>query len=410
MTSERKPGRKILRRTIVLGLVIVIVGLIAWRVQAALVTAPARMHRGGSALRVDAVRVTRQAVPLTIHAAGSVETFHSVAIRAQVSGVLQKVLFQEGDEVKAGQPLFVIDPKPYQAQVDQARGQLEQDKAKLSADRTNAARMAKLVKQGYVSTQDNLNAQVLVAQDKGLIATDQAKLAQARLSLDYTRISAPIGGKTGALAFKADNLVQANDTTPLVTINQISPIFVQFDIPQSQLDTLLRYRGDPALDIFVRSPDDRLITSGGKLVFIDNTVNKNAGTLSLKAQFANAQHQLWPGELVHVGLQLTVQSGLAVIPSTAVQPGQQGDYVYVVDNGKVAVRNIKVLRQYEDYSVIGEGLDTGDEVVVHIPRALHEGLAVSANLLPPVTIAASGGSANGPASSARTTVAPDAHS
>lgn len=386
-------GRRVPVRWIVVAMVLIVIGLVTWRLLGRLGSQGRPHFRGADTIEVDAVRVSRQPVPLVLHAAGTVETFHSVAVRPQVGGVLEKVLFDEGDEVKAGQLLFVIDPKPYEVQVAQARGQLEQDKAKLASDRANAERSGRLVKQGYVSSQDNQNAQALVQQDGGKVAADKAALDQAELQLGYTKIRAPISGKTGALAYKAGNLLQANDTTPLVTINQLAPIQVQFDIPQSQIDLLQRYRHDPALNVFVRSPGGSLAASDGKLVFVDNSVNQGSGTLTLKAQFANTRHQLWPGELVHVELQLTVQPDLAVIPNTAVQPGQQGDYVYVIHGGKVVVRNVKVLRQYENYAVIGQGLGSGDKVVVHIPRDLHEGLAVRANLMPDVTLTASAATA-----------------
>ena len=396
MTRKHKPARWIL-----LGAVLVVTGLLGWRISGLMSPARHRPHMA-SALEVDALRIARQPVPLVLHAAGVVQTHHSVAVRAQVGGILQKVLFNEGDEVKAGQLLFVIDPKPYEVQVAQAKGKVEQDKAKLASDNANAERSARLVKQGYVSSQDNQNAAALVLQDKGTLATDEAGLEQARLQLQYTHIHAPISGKTGALAYKTGNLIQPNDTTPLVTINQISPILVQFDIPQSQIATLQRYLHDPALNIYVRASDGSLVANNGKLVFIDNTVNQDSGTLTLKAEFGNKKDGLWPGELVHVSMQLTVQPNAIVVPDTAVQPGQQGNYVYVVDNGKVKVQNVTVQRQYQSYSVISQGLDTGDEVVVHIPRDLHEGLAVRTHMLPAIDIAA--------ADSAATSTAPSASS
>ena len=396
MAPKHKPVRWIL-----LGVVLAVTGILAWRITDLMAPARHGPHMANS-LEVDALRITRQSVPLVLHAAGVVQTHHSVAVRAQVGGILQKVMFNEGDEVKAGQLLFVIDPKPYEVQVAQAKGKVEQDKAKLAADQANAERSARLVKQGYVSSQDNQNAAALVLQDKGTLATDEAGLEQARLQLQYTHIHAPISGKTGALAYKTGNLIQPNDTTPLVTINQISPILVQFDIPQSQIATLQRYLHDPALNIYVRASDGSLVANNGKLVFIDNTVNQDSGTLTLKAEFKNRKDELWPGELVHVSMQLTVQPDAIVVPDTAVQPGQQGDYVYVVDNGKVKVQDVKVQRQYGNYAVIGQGLDTGDEVVVHIPRDLREGLAVSTHMLPAINIADAG--------AASTSTAPNASS
>lgn len=399
MTRKHRPVRWIALAT---GLALV--GVLGWRIAA--IVAPGGQPSGGrfahnaSALEVDVVRVSKQTVPVVVHAAGSVKTNHSVAVQAQVGGTLQKVLFEEGDQVKAGQLLFVIDPRPYEIQVAQAQGKVEQDKAKLASDQANAERDARLVKQGYVSTQDNENAAALVLQDKGTLAADQASLEQAKLQLGYTKIHAPISGKTGALAYKTGNLIQANATTPLVTINQISPILVQFDIPQSEIGDLQRYLHDPAMESFIRSSTGSLIARGGKLVFIDNTVNQDSGTLTLKAQFRNSDHVLWPGELVHVSMQLTVEHDALVVPDTAVQPGQQGNYVYLVDNGKVAVRKVDVEREYENYAVIGKGLRPGDEVVVHIPRELRDGLAVRANVLPGINVAAAASSGTSATASA----------
>ncbi|MGH8161504.1 MAG: efflux RND transporter periplasmic adaptor subunit [Gammaproteobacteria bacterium] len=399
-------ARKFKRWPIVAAVAAAIVGLIAWRVQAVLV--PSHHARGYAALPVDAVRVTRQSVPLAIHAAGTVQTFHSVAVLAQVGGTLDKVLFNEGDQVKAGEPLFVVDPRTYQAQVDQARGQVEQDEAKLASDRANDERMANMIKQGYVSAQDYQNQQALVAQDEGLVASDKAKLVQAQVQLDYTHISAPISGKTGALAFKAGNLVQASGTTPLVTINQIEPILVTFNIPQSDIVLLQQYRNNPALDVSINSATGQTVASNGKLIFVDNSVNQNAGTLMLKAQFANQKHQLWPGELVHVGVQFAIESNQIALPTAAVQPGQGSDYVFVVQNGGAVVRNVTVARQYGGYSIISAGLNPGDVVVVNIPQQLHEGLAVRPTLLPTVAVVPASGSAGG--GTRGDPVAPDPHS
>jgi len=383
-------ARKLVRGGIA-ATVLAIAGIAAWRITVLLAPPDHGAARQPPALRVDAVRVTRRSVPLVIDAPGVVQTHHSVQVHSRVGGVLQKVFFQEGDEVKAGQVLFLIDPQPYKVAVDQAEGQVEQDKAKLASDRANSERMARLVKQGYVSTQDNQNAAAQVEQDKGTLAADRAKLEQAQLQLGYTRITAPIGGRTGALAYKSGNLVQANDSTPLVTINQVSPILVQFSIPQSQLTALMRHRRDPALSVAVRDPSGKQVARGGKLVFVDNAIDQSTGTLSLKAEFPNAGDSLWPGELVSVGLRLSIQHDAVAIPSVAVQPGQNGSYVYTVKKGSVAVRDIDVAREYGGYAIVDKGLAPGDVVVVHIPRELHEGLAVRAHLVSGKSVAADSG-------------------
>lgn len=361
---------------------VVVAGIIAWRVQA--VRAPARdpAHlQHAPALTVEAVKTGRQAVPLVFQANGRAQTRHSVTVRAQVGGVVKKVLFQEGDEVKAGQLLFVIDPEPYQIQVAQSAGKVKQDQAKLQADSASAERMSKLVGQSYVSAQDYENAKAQVKQDQAVLATDQALLEQARMQLGYTKIRAPISGRTGEIAYKAGNLIEANGTTALVTINQIAPILVQFDLPQSQLPALLRYRDSGTLGVSVSDAAGATIESDGKLVFLDNTVNTTTGTLSLKARFDNGKRALWPGELVTVNLTLTVQQNAMVVPTVAVQPGQNGDYVYTIEDGRVGVHNVAVLREYQGLAIIGKGLAPGDTVVVRVPRDLHEGLPVKAHLM-----------------------------
>ncbi|HET6655805.1 MAG TPA: efflux RND transporter periplasmic adaptor subunit [Gammaproteobacteria bacterium] len=356
---------------------IAVAGIIAWRIYAN-AAPPATPARAGQmpSMTVDTVSVVQHAVPLIFQANGRAQTRHSVTVRARVGGILQKVLFHEGDRVEAGQLLFVIDPEPYRIQVAQAEAKVKQDEAKLAADKATTERMSKLIGNSYISEQDYQNAKALVKQDQATLAADQAMLAQAKMQLGYTRIHSPISGKTGEITYKAGNLIDANGATALVTINQITPIEVQFDLPQSQLPALVRYRDNGQLDVSVADASGTMIASDGKLVFMDNTVNQNTGTLSLKALFPNAERAIWPGELVTVSLTLMVEDNAMVVPMVAVQPGQHGSYVFTVENGKVAVRNVEVERQYQGLAVITDGLKPGDTVVVRVPRQLREGLPV----------------------------------
>lgn len=362
---------------------VVVAAVVAWRVDVASGRdAPgADFRHGGYTMTVDAIKASREAVPLVFQASGRAQTRHSVTVRAQVGGVLKKVLFHEGDRVKAGQLLFVIDQEPYRIKVEQSEGKVKQDQAKLAADQANAQRMAKLIGKKYVSAQDYENAKALVKQDEATLTTDQAALDDARMQLGYTEIRAPISGKTGEITYKAGNLIDANGATALVTINQIMPILVQFDLPQSQLPTLLRYRDNGGMKVTIADANGNTIADDGKLVFLDNAVNQGTGTLSVKALFPNKDRAVWPGELTTVILTLTVQKDALVVPTVAVQPGQNGSYVFTVEDGKVKVHNVEVAREYKGMAIIDKGIQAGDTVVVRVPRELHEGLPVKTHIM-----------------------------
>lgn len=368
-------------RISIAAIVVALVGLAGWRIYHNTHPDPMGAHRRHEAMSVDVVKVQQKSVPVVLQLTGHAETEHSVAVRAQVGGVLNKVLFQEGDQVKTGQLLFVIDPEPYRIQVAQSEGQVKQDEAKLEADEANATRITGLTHGGFVSAQDVENARAQVKIDRAAIATDKAKLAEARMQLGYTEIRAPISGKTGAIAFKSGNLIQVSDTTPLVTINQLSPILVQFDVPQSQLPAVRRYAHEGSVVVSAVRSDGTPIEDDGKLVFIDNGVNQASGTVSLKARFPNEGHRIWPGQLMAVDLTLTTEHNVSVVPSIAVQPGQQGSYVYAVENGKVAVRNVRVQREYQGLSIIEGDVAPGDLVVVRVPRSIKDGITVTPRVI-----------------------------
>lgn len=356
----------------------VLVGFVGWRVYSIATRSYRPIREGQQATLVDTVKARLRDVPLVIRSAGIVQTDHSVSIQAQVAGMLSKVLFREGEEVKAGQLLFVINPAPYLAQVEAAQGQVEQDEAKIAIDRANARRMARLIHLGYVSTQQNEDAEATVKQDEGTLTADRAKLEEAKLQLGYTQIHAPISGKTGAISYKTGNLIQANGSPPLVTINQIEPILVQFSIPQSQVPTLMKYRRGKALSVSIVRGDGKSIASGGSLTFINNLIDESTGTLELKARFPNRRRVLWPGELVTVALTLTIQNHVVVVPSIAVQPGQDGSYVYTIAKGRAVIRKVHIVRVYNGLAIVSSGLKPGAPIIVNIPRTLHQGAPIIA--------------------------------
>jgi multidrug efflux system membrane fusion protein len=329
--------------------------------------------KGGGPLTVRAVPAIVKPMPVLIEAVGTVEPEHSVQVRAQVSGVLQSVLFKEGDKVKAGQLLFQIDPRTFQAQYNQALAALARDKAQLENARAQQERLQPLLKREYITRQEY---DVAVTSAKSLEATvqaDQAVAEAARIQLEFTRIRAPISGRTGALAVKPGNLVPAAGTgTPLVTINTMDPVLVTFSIPERQLEDVRRF--DKQMVIEILPERNAPPVSEGKLVFIDNTVTPQTGTVVLKTRVPNASEAIWPGQFVNVRIVLTIDPEAIVVPEAAVQPGQDGSFVYLIDeNSRVKVQPIKVSRQIGNEVVIAEGVKAGDRVITEIPQALTPG-------------------------------------
>lgn len=334
--------------------------------------------KGGGVLTVRAAQAIVKPMPVLIEAVGTVEPEQSVQVRAQVSGVLQSVQFREGDKVHAGQVLFLIDPATYQAQYKQALAQLERDRAQLENARAQQQRLEPLLKREFITRQEY---DVAVTSTKSLEATvqaDQAAAEQARIQLSYTRITAPIAGRTGALSVKAGNLVQAASSgSPLVTINTMDPILVGFSVPERQLDEIRRYQNDKQMRIEILAERNVAPVAEGKLVFVDNTVTAQTGTVLLKTRVSNANEAIWPGQFVNVRLVLTVEPEAVVVPEAAVQPGQDGSFVYLIDeNNKVKVQPVVVSRQLAGDVVIQSGVKAGDKVITEIPQALTPGATV----------------------------------
>jgi len=333
---------------------------------------------GGGPLTVRAVSAVVKPMPLLIEAVGTVEPEHSVQVRAQVSGVLKAVQFKEGDNVKAGQVLFLIDPATYQAQYNQALAALARDRAQLENARAQQQRLEPLLKREFITRQEY---DVAVTSAKSLEATvqaDQAAAEQLRIQLSYARITSPISGRTGALSVKPGNLVQAAGAgAPLVTINTMDPILVSFSIPERQLDEVRRYQNDRQMRIEILPDRNTPAVAEGKLVFVDNTVTAQTGTVLLKTRVANPKELIWPGQFVNVRIVLTVEPEAVVVPEAAVQPGQEGSFVYLIDeNSKVKVQPVKISRQLGADVVIASGIKAGDRVITEIPQALTPGATV----------------------------------
>ena len=357
------------------------------------------------AVPVVVANVTLETVPLQVSAIGRTEAYSTVSVTSQAEGLMTKVYFTEGQYVKKGDLLFNIDPRPSQAGLAgtvanqskavsdqrQAEATLAKDQAQAKTAAVQAQRYEYLYKQGVVSKdqydQVRTNAEALAAVAKA----DQAAVASARDSVNaakaavqasqvqvsYTEIRAPIDGRTGSLMIHQGNVVKANDTNPLVVINQVNPIYVTFSVPESQLPDIKRYMAAGPVQVAATIPNDSGPAEQGALTFVDNAVDPATGTVKLKGTFENTQQRLWPGQFVNASVTLTTQPNAIVVPSAAVQTGQQGRYVFVVkDDQTVEMRNVQVQRTTGEKSIIASGLSPGETVVTDGQLRLRPGSKV----------------------------------
>jgi len=360
--------------------------------------------------------VQSKSIPVTIPSVGTAEAQQTVQIRAQVTGELSAVHFVEGQEVTKGQELFTIDPRPFQAALSQTQAVLARDTATATNAQAQRTRYEDLYKRQLIS-RDQYDAQIATSDAaQATLEADRAAVETARLNLQYTRIMAPITGRTGSLGVHQGDLIRANDTTPMVVINQLSPIYVTFAVPGRYLTDIRRYQaqkpltvhaqGQAALPPGAQPPPPPVLGSmppqqqqqqstqaksaeaaagilpglseSGRVSFIDNAVDATTGTIKLKASFDNKEHALWPGQFLQVTLDLTTEDGAIVVPAGAVQPSQSGTYVYVVTPDRtVEVRSVVVLRQQGEQIVIAQGLQAGEEVVTEGQLRLTPGAKVT---------------------------------
>jgi membrane fusion protein, multidrug efflux system len=315
---------------------------------------------------VSVATVKRSTIPYVVTANGVAEPMQTVAVEAQVNGILNRVTFAEGQEVQTGQVLFQIDARPYVAVLNQARAQLTRDEAVAANARRDAARYAALVKEGYVTGSQADQAEATAASANATVAADQANVQKAALDVANCTIRAPISGRTGSLLVRQGNLVKENSQPPLVVINQIQPILVRFSIPQSQLPDIQRYyRSGNALQVRATPSEGTGVPLMGTLAFVDNNVDSTTGTVLLKARFSNPDGTMWPGQYMSVALQLYVDPNALTLPAPAVMTGQQGTYVYTVDSTSTArQRPVQVARTVDSVSVIASGLRDGERVVI----------------------------------------------
>ena len=312
---------------------------------------------------VTVARAEQRPVPYEIGATGTAEPRRTASVQSQVSGILTHVAFREGDEVAPGQLLFQVDPRPFQATLEQAKAMLARDHAQAQSAVADAERYAELVKQDYVTKSDYDAKRAAAEALQAAVRADSAAVASAQLNLEWAAIRAPIAGRTGRLLVREGNLVRANAADPLVVINQIRPILVRFAVPQKHLGDIQRYR-QHQLPVFASPSQADTVFSEGVLTFVDNSVDTSTGTVLLKGEFPNRDNSLWPGEFLSVRLQLYIDDKALVVPAQAVMTGQQGTYVFVLNqDGTARSQPVTVERPAGAYTVIAQGVRPGDEVV-----------------------------------------------
>ncbi len=305
----------------------------------------------------------RKSVPVRIRAIGNVEAYASVSVRSQVTGMLEQVHFKEGADVRKGQLLFSIDRRPYEAAVRRAKAALARDAAQERFSRVQTGRYAELLKEGIVTRDQHdqlaANAESLAES----VRAGRASLDDALLQLGYCSIRSPISGRTGNLVVQRGNLVKANDALALVTINQVSPVYVNFSVAEKELAAIRKYAASGTLKVeaFLTETGQR---EKGVLSFIDNSVDAQTGTIRIKGEFANREQNLWPGQFVTVFLTLKTISDAVVVPSRAVQTGQSGLYVFVVKpGGGLDMRTVTTGEIHDGDTIISKGLAPGETVV-----------------------------------------------
>jgi len=327
------------------------------------------------AVPVTAARVERRDVPVEVTAIGHVEPYSTVAVKSQVSGTLLSVGFTQGQDVRKGDLLFEIDPRPFRAALDQAKANLARDRAQAHNAAAEIERYEGLVQKDYVTREQydqvKANAEALAS----TVKASEAAVENAALQLSWCTITAPIDGRTGGLLVHPGNIVKANDDNPLVVINQVRPVYVTFSTPESSLAEL-RHGGAP-LPVTAAPPGDPSRAKTGVLTFLDNAVDPATGTIASKATFANLDGALWPGQFVNVIVVLKTEPGAIVVPSPAVQTGQNGSYVYVIKaDSTVESRPVGVERTQGTLTVVAKGLSPGEQVVTDGQLRLTPGVRV----------------------------------
>jgi len=348
-----------------------------------IVGTPARSIAQPAAQQAPAVPVTvtnavRRNVPIWLHGLGTVQANYAVQLRPRVDGTLTQVPVKEGQDVKQGDLLAVIDPRPYQAALDAAVAKKQQDQAQLSNAEADLARYASLVRQDFASRQQLDTQQAMVKQFSAALLGDDAQIEAARLNLSFCFITSPFDGRIGLRNVDPGNIVHSAEATPIISVTQIQPISVTFTLPQDNLPSIMQAMETHTLDVVVYDSDNRTELDRGVLLTPDNTIDTTTGTIKLKATFANTHRKLWPGQFVNAALLVGTEANVIAIAATSVQHGPDGLYVYQVgQNATVAVQPIQVARQEGDVYVVSSGLADGAVVVSTGQSRLQNGAHVT---------------------------------
>jgi membrane fusion protein, multidrug efflux system len=333
---------------------------------------------GAPPVPVTLAKVVRKAMPLDLSAIGTVEASSSVAVRSQITGELTSVNFKEGDDVAQGQVLFTLDRRPLEAALKQAEAALTRDQAQLANATAQAQRSQELAARGIATREQVDTTSTAATALEATVGADRAAVENATVQLQYATIKAPISGRTGVLMVHPGNLVRANDPTPLVVINQVTPVQVSFGIPERQLANLKKHLAQDTLRVEARPQGDDTQPAVGRIAFVDNAVDTTTGMIRIKGTFANVDRRLWPGQFVNVVTLLATDPQAIVVPSVAIQTGQQGSYVFVVKDGQtVDLRPIVVARTSGAEAVVETGLQEGETVVTDGQLRLVPGSRIS---------------------------------
>jgi multidrug efflux system membrane fusion protein len=366
LMQTRLPAHNSQRRWMVLGglgMLVVAIGLFMY-FGAEIRANERKGAKGPPATPVTVESVQQEIVPLRLQGIGNVEAYATVAVKARTDGQIMEVGFKEGEEVRKGQVLFKIDPRPYEAALRQAEANALRDTAASQQARSQERRYQDLLDKNFISKEAYAQIRTNAATAEATASASQAALDNAKLNVEYCTIRAPIEGYAGKIQIQLGNLVKANDVNPLVVVNQVHPIYVNFAVPEQRLAEVREYMASGSLAVEALAPGSDRAAATGILIFVDNAVDPSTGTIRLRARFLNKENALWPGQFVGVSVRLFEQPDAIVISSTAVQTGPEGQYVYVVGKDQlVDVRKITVQRTEGERTIVASGLTKGEQVV-----------------------------------------------